>query len=125
MISVRLQGGEPRVCDDPSLLPQARQTVPVRSERDGRVARLGARAIGRAAMILGAGRETVDGPIDPAVGFVFHKKVGDPVAMNEAIVTVHVGRKGRVEAALATLRDAIDVRSQAEETGPLILDMLQ
>jgi hypothetical protein len=40
-------------------------------------------------------------------------------------VTVHVGRKGRVEPALAILREAIDVRPQVGETGPLVLDMLQ
>jgi len=122
---VGLQGGEPRVCDDPSLLPRAQETVPIRSERDGRVARLGARAVGHAAMLLGAGRATVDDRIDPAVGFVFHKKVGDPVAVNEPIVTVHLARGGRVEPALAALRGAIQVRSQVEEPGPLILDMLQ
>ena len=122
---IELQGGEPRVCDDLKLLPRAPETVPVRSDRDGRVARLGAQAIGRAAMILGAGRETVDGPIDPAVGFVFHKKVGDPVAVNEPILTVHVGEKARLEPALNTLRTAIEVRSEAPETGPLILDTIQ
>ena len=95
--SIELQGGDPRVCDDPSLLPQARETVVVRAERDGRVTRLAARAIGHAGMLLGAGRETVDGAIDPAVGFVFHKKVGDPVAIGEPIVTVHLGPGSRRE----------------------------
>ena len=85
----------------------------VRSERDGRVARLAARAIGHAGMLLGAGRETVDGTIDPAVGFVFHKKVGDPVAVGEPIVTVHLGKASRREAALARLAEAIVVAPEA------------
>jgi pyrimidine-nucleoside phosphorylase/thymidine phosphorylase len=122
---IALQGGDPRVCDDPSLLPRARETVTVRSERDGRVTRLGARAIGHAAMLLGAGRETLDDTIDPGVGFVFHKKLGDPVAMNEPIVTAHVGDRARLEPALAVLRGAIEVRPEAGKTSPLILDMLQ
>jgi len=122
---IGLQGGEPRVCDDLSLLPRSQETVPIRSERDGRVARLGARAIGHAAMLLGAGRATVDDTIDPTVGFTFHKKVGDPVAVNEPLATVHLGKKGRVEPALAMLREAIEVRSETGETGALILDMLQ
>jgi pyrimidine-nucleoside phosphorylase/thymidine phosphorylase len=121
---VELQGGSPRVCDDPSLLPRARETVVVRSERDGRVARLAARAIGHAGMLLGAGRETVDGAIDPSVGFVFHKKVGDPVAVGEPIVTVHVGKASRREAALARLREAIVVAPEAPVRGPLVLDVL-
>jgi pyrimidine-nucleoside phosphorylase/thymidine phosphorylase len=121
---IELQGGNPRVCDDLSLLPQAAETVVVRSERDGRVGRLAARAIGHAGMLLGAGRETVDGAIDPAVGFVFHKKVGDPVAVGEPIVTVHVGKASRREAALAGLKEAIVVAAEAPSRGPLVLETL-
>jgi thymidine phosphorylase len=121
---IELQGGNPRVCDDPSLLPQAGETVVVRSERDGRVARLAARAVGDASMLLGAGRETVQGTIDPAVGFVFHKKVGDPVAVNEPIVTAHVGKTSRREDALARLREAIVVSAEAPARGALVLDIL-
>jgi thymidine phosphorylase len=121
---IELQGGNPRVCDDPSLLPQAREAHVVRSERDGRVARLAARAIGHAGMLLGAGRETVDGTIDPSVGFVFHKKVGDPVAVGEPIVTVHLGRASRREDALARLSEAIVVAPEAPPRGPLVLDIL-
>jgi pyrimidine-nucleoside phosphorylase len=121
---IELQGGNPRVCDDPSLLPRAAETIVLQADRDGRVKRLGARAIGHAAMLLGAGRETVDGPIDPAVGFVFHKKVGDPVAENEPIVTIHAGRSGRLEKVLADLRASIEVGPEAQATGPLVLDRL-
>jgi thymidine phosphorylase len=112
------------VCDSPSRLPHARETVVVRSERDGRVARLSARPVGQAAMLLGAGRETVDGIIDPAVGLVFHKKVGDPVAANEPIVTVHVDSRTRLDAALALLRGAIEVRPQAPQPSRLVIDIL-
>jgi thymidine phosphorylase len=121
---IELQGGDPHVCDDPSLLPQARETLVVRAERDGRVSRLAARAIGHAAMLLGAGRETVSSAIDPAVGFVFHKKVGDPVSIGEPVVTVHVGPAPRREAALMGLREAIAVASEAPARGPLVLDIL-
>jgi pyrimidine-nucleoside phosphorylase/thymidine phosphorylase len=121
---IELQGGNPRVCDDPSLLPQSRETVVVRSERDGRVVRLAARAIGHASMLLGGGRETVDSTIDPAVGFVFHKKVGDPVAVGEPIVTVHLGNASRREAALARLKEAIVVAAEAPSRGPLVLEVL-
>ena len=122
---IELQGGDPRVCDDPSLLPQARDRVVVRAERDGRVARLAARAIGHAGMLLGGGRETVDGKIDPGVGFLFHKKVGDPVSVNEPIVTVHSGPASRLDAALARLREAISVQPEAPARGPLVLDILE
>ena len=121
---IELQGGDPRVCDDLSLLPRARETAALRAERDGRVARIAARAVGHAAMLLGAGRETVDSRIDPAVGFVFHKKVGDPVAVNEPIVTLHANSTDRLQAALARLREAITLAPEAPARGALVLDIL-
>jgi pyrimidine-nucleoside phosphorylase len=122
---IEAQGGEPRVCDDPpAMLPRARGTEVVRSPRDGRVVRLSARAIGHAAMVLGAGRDTADASIDPAVGFVFHKKVGDPVAVNEPMVTVHLGSRERLDAAMAELQGAIEVGLQAPGTSPLVLEVL-
>jgi pyrimidine-nucleoside phosphorylase/thymidine phosphorylase len=121
---IELQGGNPRVCDDPTLLPQSRETVVLRSERDGRVARVAARAIGHASMLLGGGRETLTSAIDPSVGFVFHKKVGDPVAVGEPIVTVHLGPKSRRDAALALVKEAILVAAETPARGPLVLDVL-
>jgi pyrimidine-nucleoside phosphorylase len=121
---IELQGGDPRICDEPSLLPHARETVVLHAERDGRIVRLAARAIGHAGMLLGAGRETVASAIDPSVGFVFHKKVGDPVAVGEPIVTVHAGAPGRRDAAIARLREAIVIGSEAPARAPLILDIL-
>jgi pyrimidine-nucleoside phosphorylase len=75
-------------------------------------------------MLLGAGRETVASAIDHAVGFVFHKKVGDPVAVGEPIVTVHAGAPERRDAAIARLREAIVLGSEAPARVPLVLDIL-
>ena len=85
---------------------------------------IAARAVGRAAILLGAGRETVNGTIDSAVGFVFHKKVGDPVALNEPILTVHLRSKAQLDPALALLRGAIEVRPQAPQPRRLVIDIL-
>src|SRR5262249_33154781 len=71
------RGGGPRRVGGPQLVPRARDVVPLRAEQDGRVVAIGCRAVGQAAMLLGAGRETVESVIDPAVGLVLHKKVGD------------------------------------------------
>ncbi|PYQ18987.1 MAG: thymidine phosphorylase, partial [Acidobacteria bacterium] len=75
---IALQGGDPAVGDDTARLPRARETVELRAEAEGQVAGIACRSVGHAAMLLGAGRETVDSRIDPAVGVVLHKKVGDP-----------------------------------------------
>jgi pyrimidine-nucleoside phosphorylase/thymidine phosphorylase len=121
---IELQGGDPRVCDSPSLLPRAQSTLDVRSGRDGRILRIACRAIGHAAMLLGAGRERVDSRVDPAVGIVLHKKVGDLVMEGEAMATLHVNERDREAEALALVQDAISVGRGMSPPTPLIRAIL-
>jgi pyrimidine-nucleoside phosphorylase len=121
---IEAQGGDPRVCGDLSLLPKAAEEVPVKASRDGRVSRIACRAVGQAAMLLGAGRETVDSRIDPAVGLVLHKKVGDLVIEGEPLLTLHVNDKGRLAEAEALLRAAVEIAAEAPSRGPLIQAVL-
>ena len=119
------QGGDPRVCDEPWRLPRAKETVELLAEEDGRVARIGCRAVGHAAMLLGAGRETVDSRIDPAVGIVLRKKVGELVMPGEPLLTVHLNDRRRLDEAMAMLRAAVRVAPEASPPGALIKDVLQ
>ena len=117
---IGLQGGDPRVCDDPSRLPQARETVELRAKAEGRVTGIACRAVGQAGMLLGAGRETVDSRIDPAVGIVLHKKVGDPVREGESLMTLHVNDRGRLEEATHLLSQAVRIAREAPPAAPLV-----
>jgi len=121
---VELQGGDPRVVDDPGLLPRAREAIPLRADRDGRVTRIGCGAVGHAAMLLGAGRETVESAIDPAVGLVLHKKGGDLVIQGEPLLTLHVNDRTHLEEVKALLRDAIRVGPEAPARTALIRAVL-
>jgi pyrimidine-nucleoside phosphorylase len=117
---IRLQGGDPRVCEDTSRLPRARETVELRAETEGRVAGIACRAVGQAGMLLGAGRETVDSRIDTAVGLVLHKKVGDLVHPGESLMTLHVNDHGRLDEATALLRQAVRIAREAPPHAPLV-----
>ena len=121
---IELQGGDPRVCDDPKRLPAARETVELRAEKGGRVAGIACRAVGTAAMLLGAGRETVDSRIDPAVGLMLHKKVGDAVEAGEPLLTLHVNERRQLDDSLALLKSAIRVEREAPAPRPLIHEIL-
>ena len=121
---VELQGGDPRVCDDPGRLPRARETVDVKAERDGRVARIACRSVGQAAMLLGAGRETVTSAIDPAVGLTVHKKVGDLVIQGEPLFTVHLNERRRLDEVLLLLTQAMTLAPEAPERKPMIQAVL-
>ena len=108
------------MCEDPSRLPRARETDELKAEADGRVARHRLPRGGRAAMLLGAGRETVDSRIDPAVGLVLQKKVGDLVVAGEPLVVLHVNDRRNLDEARALLRAAIRVAPEAPPARPLI-----
>jgi pyrimidine-nucleoside phosphorylase len=86
---VELQRGAVRAIDDASRLPRARHTVEVTSRTDGYVASIACETVGTACVILGGGREKKEDAIDPAVGFILHKKVGDAVRAGEPLVTVY------------------------------------
>ena len=86
---VELQDGDARVVDDLQRLPKAQQTLEVISGRGGYVTSIQCERAGTACVILGGGRERKEDSVDPAVGFVLHKKVGDQVSSGETLATVH------------------------------------
>ena len=121
---IEAQGGDPAVCDDTSRLPRARETVDLKAEADGRVAAIGCRAVGHAGMLLGAGRETLESQIDPAVGVVLHKKFGDLVIGGEPLLTLHVNDRGRLDQAMDLLRRSIRVAPEAPPAVALVREVI-
>jgi pyrimidine-nucleoside phosphorylase/thymidine phosphorylase len=118
------QGGDPKVIDDYSRLPAARQEDSIVATKDGWVASLEAFTIGRACMTLGAGRERLDSVIDPGVGLIFEKKVGDRVEAGERICVVYSNDSARSLRARDMLRTAISVSPEQVSAPPLIHETL-
>lgn len=102
---VEAQGGDAAYVDDTSKFPRAKFVEAVKAPRSGCISQVHARIVGEASVALGAGRAKKGDPIDHAVGFVVHKKVGDKVEKGEALFTVHANDEARLaearEAALA------------------------
>ncbi|MGY3778438.1 pyrimidine-nucleoside phosphorylase [Isobaculum melis] len=87
------QGGDGSVVDDVTKLPQAKYKIEVPAKEAGFVSNIVADEIGIAAMLLGAGRATKEDEIDLAVGLMLNKKVGDPVAVGDSLVTIYSNRE--------------------------------
>ena len=104
-VLVEAQGGDASYVDDASKFPRAKFVETVEAPRSGSISQVHARLVGEAAVALGAGRAKKSDPIDHAVGFVVHKKVGDKVEAGEPLFTVHANDEARLaearEAALA------------------------
>ncbi|MGK7311690.1 MAG: thymidine phosphorylase [Candidatus Longimicrobiales bacterium M2_2A_002] len=111
---IEAQGGDPAALDDTDRLPSAPVRRAVEAERSGRVVGMATRAIGEAAVALGAGRTTLDEEIDPAVGFVMEVGPGDVVEPGRSLATVHAADEATAEAAARALRSAIRIRDDGE-----------
>jgi thymidine phosphorylase len=116
------QGGDPRVADDPARLPAAPRRHVVTAPRAGYVTRLDAGLVGRASVLLGAGRDRVEDPVDPAVGIVVLAKPGDGVGAGDGVLELHYADAGRRDAAQALLSDALTIGDAPPALTPMIVD---
>jgi len=97
---VSAQGGDPSVADNPSILPQCKKLVEIKSPRAGYIQKINALEVGIASQILGAGRQKKDDVIDLSVGIYLKKKVGDPVKKDEPLAIFHTdGDENKIEPA--------------------------
>jgi len=106
---IAAQGGDPRICDDYSLLPASLHQVEFTAPASGFIAAIDAFSVGMAAIDAGAGRRKKEDAIGFGSGFVFHAKVGDKVEKGQKIVTVHCDRPEQTPAVLERLGRAIEV----------------
>ena len=110
---IEAHGGNPRVVDDPSLLPTAPGRARFEASCAGFVVRMKAEALGHASNVLGAGRSAVGDPVDHAVGIVTLVKPGDRVERGQPLLELH-HRDGRgLDAALALCGDSIAIGDDA------------
>jgi pyrimidine-nucleoside phosphorylase len=117
---IEAQGGNPAVVDDPAILPQAPVRRVLTAARDGCIAAMDVRAIGHAAVDLGAGRRSLEARIDPAVGFHITAKPGQRVVRGEPLASVHAADETAAARAEAALRAAIRIDDTPGPILPLI-----
>jgi pyrimidine-nucleoside phosphorylase len=124
---VRLQGGDDRVLENASLLPAAKNRLDVLSPAAGCVTRIDCEKIGVASLLLGGGRSTKEDVIDPAVGVMVLKKVGDTVAPREPLCTLHYNHSRCLEEAKTLIESSytVSATTPAVQSMPLIHRILQ
>ena len=122
---VSSQGGDSSYVEDPSQFPAAQHLVEVKAEAKGIVTQIDAESIGRAALVLGAGRENKDSVIDLSVGVLLHKKTGDPVEQGEALATLHANDLNKAEEAKAVVLEAYSIGQEQPAKNPLIVEVIR
>lgn len=117
------QGGDPQVIDDPSRFRGAGQRYLVKASQAGFVTAVQAEKLGKAAMLLGAGREKVDDLIDHSVGVVMKRKPGDKVSMGDTLAELHYHQDKRLQEAVGLAEEAYSIGPTAVDLRPLVLEL--
>ncbi len=117
------QGGDPAVLDDYGLFAQPVAVETLRAPAAGYVTALEADTIGRASMLLGAGRDTVDAPIDYGAGILLRAKPGDRVEAGAPLADLHVGAHAQLDAARTLAAAAFGIAPAPLPRAPLVLDV--
>jgi pyrimidine-nucleoside phosphorylase len=119
------QGGDARVVDEPGRLPQARERSAVVSPASGFVGTLDAELVGRASMLLGAGRDRLDAAIDHAAGIVIHRKPGEAVRAGDPVMELYYNDGRRLDEARALALEAIVVGEAPAEVPRLVMGWIR
>lgn len=121
-VLVEAQGGDISYVDDTSKFPRAEHIQVVKAPRSGYLAEVQARSVGEAAVVLGAGRARKADPVDHAVGFLIHHKVGERVEKGEPLFTIHANDAEKLKEVRATVLAAHVFSEQPVEPLPLFYE---
>jgi pyrimidine-nucleoside phosphorylase/thymidine phosphorylase len=117
---VEAQGGDPGSVERPERLPAAPVRAAVAASRAGRVTSIDTFALGELVVAIGGGRRAKDDAVDPRVGLVMAARLGDSVAVGQALVELHLARPD----ASATERAArcFTIEERDARIPPLVLE---
>lgn len=125
---VKAQGGDISQILDTSLLPQAPVRTEIRARKRGFVARMDTELLGRILIELGGGRKVAEDTVDPAVGLIFHRKLGAKVSVGDRLVTVHApasfASRERMAELEASFHQAVEIAAVRKPVPKLILETI-
>ena len=118
-------GGNGDLVDDYSILPAAKNKIEVFSNKEGYVSKIKAEEVGKAAMIIGAGRATKEDEVDHAVGLKILKKVGDKIEKGEKIAEIYYNDAKNVEDSKNMILDAYVLQDEKILEPKAILEIIE
>ena len=99
------QGGDVTYIENTEKFKKAKYIMPVVLEKNGIVKELKAEEIGKLSVFLGAGRLRKEDKIEPEVGIVLNKKIGDTVIKNDIVAYIHANDEEKAKEAVERLKN--------------------
>jgi pyrimidine-nucleoside phosphorylase/thymidine phosphorylase len=121
---IAAQGGNPQVLERYELLPNATGAREITSPRSGYVSAIHAEYIGIASSMIGAGRDTKEDSIDPAVGVILEIKTGAKVDAGAVLCRLYYTREDRLDEAAEIVEDAFRISAAPPDQRELILEVV-
>jgi pyrimidine-nucleoside phosphorylase len=118
------QGGDASVIDDYGRFPAPARREVLAAPSAGYVAKIKAEEIGRASMLLGAGRASVDAPIDYGAGILLRAKPGDRVTKGAPLADLAIGAHAHADDAISLASSAFVIAPDPPPAAPLVLDIV-
>lgn len=105
-------------------LPKAKERKKICADTEGFVGKIDTEEMGVCSLMLGGGRETKDSVIDPAVGLVLRKKVGDFVRRGEVLAWLYGNDVQKMQTAEKHFMKHYHIMKEKPEKQPMIYDVL-
>lgn len=121
---VRTQGGDVSFIENPEKFEKAKFMQEVTAGAEGYVVKIDTEAVGVAAGILGAGRETKESEIDYSAGILMKKKLGDKVKEGDVLAVCYGAQTGKVQKARERLQECIGIGLVKPEPLKLVVDIV-
>jgi pyrimidine-nucleoside phosphorylase len=121
---IAAQGGNPKVLDQFELLPNATGAQEITTQRGGYVSAIDAELIGQASSLIGAGRNTKEDSIDPAVGVILEVKVGQKIDSGSILCRIYHTSDEHLAEASELVEDAFKISNQPVDERELILEVV-
>jgi len=122
---VRLQGGNIKIFERPSLLHSTCLSIEISSEEEGYINSIDAGLVGTASMMLGAGRVRMDSVIDHTAGILLSRKTGDYVKKDDVICTFCTSDEGSVAPAKKMFLDALRYSAAPPAKRKMVIDVIK
>lgn len=122
---IKESGANPEIVNNYSLLPSAKNILEVVSSQEGYVSKIKTEEIGKAAMYIGAGRETKESIIDHSVGLTILKKVGDKVNKGDILAKIYYNNDENINMSKEMIIDAYELSNKIVEKQKTILEIIE
>ena len=124
-LMVERQGGDCSYIENPDQFEKAIYQNEIIANNSGYIGKMNTEECGKAAVLLGAGREVKDDPIDMTAGIQFNKKTGDAVKQGDIVAIAYSSSKEKLQQGVQKISDIYDIVDKRPQVVPEIIGYIE